>query len=157
MSAEAFTFGRMYHPWGRFRDLAHFTLRWAHLPEGVLGVTDFDGKTVTLAHGLDQAERRSTIAHEVEHIDRGWSPCTTREECQIERAAAQKLIGIRELGEALAWARDLEEAAEELWVDVPLLRVRLQHLHPAERAYLRRRLADEGTDEQDTTSETRNQ
>lgn len=152
----AFTFGRMYHPWGRLRDLAHFTLHREHLPEGVLGETDFDAKTVTLAIGLDQAERRSTLAHELEHIERGWSPCDVRTECQIERAAAVKLIGIRDLGEAMAWASGLEEAAEELWVDVPLLRARLAHLHPAERAYLRRRLAHDEVGEHDPTSEARN-
>lgn len=132
----------MYHPWRAFRALAHFTLHIADLPVGVLGVTDFDRRTVTLAKGLDQAERRSTIAHEVEHIYRGWAPCSSREECQVDRAAARKLIGIRELGEALAWAHNLDEAAEELWVDIDMLRVRLEHLHPAEHHYLRRRLAD---------------
>ncbi len=130
----------MYHPWQAFRALAHFALHFEELPAGTLGVTDFDRQTVTLAKGLDQAERRSTIAHEVEHIYRGWAPCSAREECQVDRAAARKLIGIRELGEALAWAHNLDEAAEELWVDIDMLRVRLEHLHPAERHYLRRRL-----------------
>lgn len=132
----------MHHPWRAFRALTHYTLKWATLPDGILGRTNFTDQTVTLAIGLDQAERRSTIAHEVEHILRGYSPCTSREECMVDRAAAFKLIGIRELGEALAWAHDAEEAADELWVDVQMLRSRLRHLHPAERHYLRQRLAD---------------
>ena len=41
---------------------------------------------------------------------------------------------------ALAWAHNLDEAADELWVDVETLEVRLAHLHPSERHYLRRRL-----------------
>jgi len=132
----------MYHPWRAFRALSAFTLDFAWLPDGVLAVTDYDAGTVTMARDLDQAERRSTIAHEIEHIRRGWAPCSSREECAVDQAAARKLIGIRELGEALAWAHDLDEAADELWVDRTMLDVRLKHLHPAERHYLRRRLAD---------------
>jgi hypothetical protein len=37
-------------------------------------------------------------------------------------------------------------AAEELWVCEDTLRVRLKHLHPAERGWLRRRLEQEGHD-----------
>lgn len=135
----------MYHPWRVFRGLVSFDLTFEVLPDGILGRTDFDDSTVTIAPDINQAERRSTIAHEVEHILRGWSPCTAREECQVDRAAAQKLIGIRELGEALAWSSDEAEAADELWVDVQMLRTRIKHLHPAERGYLRRRLAAEET------------
>lgn len=51
------------------------------------------------------------------------------------------LITIRALGDALAWARTRDEAAEELWVDVATLEARLRSLHPAERAYLNRRLS----------------
>ncbi|MFT4081146.1 MAG: hypothetical protein QM638_01040 [Nocardioides sp.] len=134
----------MYHPWRAFRALAHYTLDIAWLPDGVLAVTDFEAHTVTMAKGLLQAERRSTIAHELEHISRGWAPCqgvgAGREECVVDQAASRRLIQIRDLGEALAWAHDLDEAAEELWVDRAMLEVRLAHLHPAERAYLRRRL-----------------
>jgi hypothetical protein len=63
-------------------------------------------------------------------------------ERRVSDIACRRLIGIRDLGEALAWAHDVDEAADELWVDVDTLRARLDHLHPAERAYLRRRLAD---------------
>lgn len=140
----------MYHPWRAFRALTPYRLFFAGLPDGVLGVTDFGAQVVVIADDLDQAERRSTIAHEVEHIHRGFGGCHGREECAVELGAARKLIGIRELGEALAWAHDLAEAAEELWVDEQMLRTRLDHLHPAERHYLRRRLqADDAVPETD--------
>jgi hypothetical protein len=45
-------------------------------------------------------------------------------------------------GEALAWAQDEHEAAEELGVDVGVLRDRLRWPHPSERHYLTRRLED---------------
>lgn len=130
----------MYHPWRVFRALANWQLAIAWLPIGILGLTDYDTRTVTLAEGLGQAERRSTLAHELEHIARGWTPCTTREECAVDRIAARKLIEIRDLGEALAWTSNRDEAAEELWVDTDMLNVRLANLHPAEHHYLRRRL-----------------
>ena len=101
-------------------------------------------RTVTLDDRLLQAERRCTVAHEVEHIRLGPVPAdpvlAAREEAAIDRAVARKLIGIRELGDALAWASGLAEAAQELWVDEDTLAARLRHLHPAEVHYLRRRL-----------------
>lgn len=58
----------------------------------------------------------------------------------MDAVAARRLIGLRQLGEALAWSSDLDEVAEELWVDVATVEARLAHLHPSERHYLRRRL-----------------
>lgn len=135
----------MHHPWGRFRELVDWSLHWAELPDGVWGITDFARKRVTLTLGLDQAERRCTIAHETAHIERGPVPAmlATREEVAVDRHVARLLIpDVRALGEALAWAADLQEAADELWVDVLTLQARLSSLHPSERAYLNRRLAD---------------
>lgn len=137
----------MYHPWGAFRALTEFTLNFGLLPDGKLGLTNFTDRTVTLAHGLSQAERRSTIAHEVEHILRGYPSCgAEREECLVELRAARKLIGLHELGEAMAWSSDLEVIADELWVDVEMLLTRLENLHMTEKGYLQRRLAAVGHD-----------
>lgn len=132
-----------YHPWRRFRELVDWTLVWAHLPEGLLGITDHAAKTVTLAHGMTQVERRCTIAHETEHIRRGPVPAFywPREERAVDQVVARLLIpDVRRLAEALAWAHHLSEAAEELWVDEATLRARLEGLHPSERAFLARRL-----------------
>lgn len=133
----------MHHPWRAFRELVDWTLHWAHLPEGIWGITDFERRTVTLTHGMSQAERRSTIAHETQHILRGpFLACyQAREEVEVDRAAARALLpDVRAVGEALAWARNIDEAADELWVDSLTLETRLAHLHPSERAYLQRRL-----------------
>lgn len=136
----------MHHPWAAFAALIDWKLVFAFLPEGFLGFTDYKTQTVTLDPRLTQAERRCTIAHETEHIYRGPARATERgrEEAAVDRAAARKLIDIRDLGEALAWSIDLHQAADELWVDVDTLTTRLKHLHPAERAYLKRRLEHEG-------------
>lgn len=134
----------MGHPWRRLRELSDWLLGWAHLDDDLRGLTHFDAKVIVLDRRLTQAERRCTLAHELEHVERGPVPVdpllAAREEEAIDRAVARRLITIRHLGEALAWSRDLHEAADELWVDVPTLKARLRGLHPAERAYLRKRL-----------------
>jgi hypothetical protein len=132
----------MHHPWRAFRELAHIRLRWAVLPSGLLGYTDHEAGEVVLAEGLTQAERRCTIAHEVQHVLRGPVPpyLKAREEQAVDRAAARLLLpDVRVIADAMVWAHSLEEAADELWVDPAMLRCRLASLHPAERAYLRRR------------------
>ncbi len=135
----------MHHPWRQLGELLDWSLVWAPLQPGRRGSCHWPTKTLTIAPGLLQAERRSVLAHELEHVARGPAPlwATALEEEAVNAAAARRLIEIRALGEALAWAHDLHEAAEELWVDVPTLEARLRHLHPSERHYLRRRLADD--------------
>lgn len=137
-----------YHPWRHLAGLAHINLRWSHDDQeldGALGWFYLDQAEIVMDGRQTQAQRRSTLAHELVHVERGDQPMgcdilDARQESLVAREAARRLIGIRHLGEALAWAHDLAEAADELWVDEPTLRTRLEHLHPAERAYLRRRL-----------------
>lgn len=42
----------------------------------------------------------------------------------------------------MVWSQSAEEVAELLRVDVPTLTKRLEHLHMAERGYLKRRLSE---------------
>lgn len=134
-----------HHPWRAFRELTDWTLRWARLPDGIWGETCWATQTVTLTLGMNQAERRCTIAHETQHVLRGPVPVVhqVREEGVVDRNVARLLLpDVRAIGEALAWAPHLREAADELWVDEIILETRLRFLHPSERAYLKRRLAD---------------
>ena len=134
----------MHDPWRELRTFTDWALEWVHLPADLLGLTDFRTRTVLLDARLLQAERRCTLAHELEHVGRGPMPAdpvlAAREEAAIDRAVARKLIDIGELGEALAWASGLAEAAQELWVDEDTLAARLRHLRPAEVHQLRQRL-----------------
>lgn len=134
----------MHDPWREFCTFTDWALKWDRLPADLLGVTDFRTRTVILDERLLQAERRCTLAHELEHIRRGRVPAdpvlAVREEAAIDRTVARKLIGISELGDALAWASGPAEAAEELWVDEATLSARLRHLCPAEVRHLRQRL-----------------
>lgn len=135
----------MHHPWRQFRHLAEWTLLFADLPGRTLGLCNWADKTITLRRDLLQAQRRSVIAHEVVHVERGPFPghLQPREEREVSKEAARRLVDIRALGEAMAWSENLDEIADELWVDRDTVLTRLAHLHPAERAYLKRRLDDE--------------
>ena len=133
------------HPWRRLRELTHVRLLWHD--DGPAGLTRFAEQTISLRRGMTYAERRTTILHECLHIERGpaLSTLAAREELRVERETARLLMpDVKALGEALAWAHDLDEAAEELAVDLAALRTRLGNLHPAEAHYLRSRLVNPG-------------
>lgn len=137
----------LIHPWRRLRALAHIRLLWHD--GGDPGFTDFEAGTISLRRGMNQAERRSTILHEVIHVERGPVPETLgdREELRVCRIAAQQLLpDVRLIGDAMVWAQgNLHAAAEELWVDEETLYVRLRYMtHPAERAYMKQRIEECG-------------
>ena len=145
MSDVVFTLGTVTipHPWRRLREAAHVTLAWHD--GGPMGRTHFASATISLRRGLSWAERRCTVAHELLHVERGPVPLTLagREEERVRRETARVMLpDVKAVGEALAWAHSEAEAADELGVDVAVLRYRLRHLHPAERGYLAARLAE---------------
>jgi cobalamin biosynthesis Mg chelatase CobN len=88
------------------------------------------------------AERRSTIAHEVEHINRGppHAGYERREELAVCKATAERLITFEALVDAMVWSGDEYELAAELWVDVGTVRDRLRSLSPWESAEIIRRM-----------------
>ena len=86
----------MDHPWRRLRDRPDWLLEWDMLPPGLMGSTCHRRRVITLDLRLSQAERRCTIAHELEHVERGPMPSdpilAAREEESIERAVARRLV-----------------------------------------------------------------
>lgn len=132
---------RGHHPWRYIGLFPEWRIDFtSSLPAGRWGLTLHHEKRILIADGLDQAERRSTIAHETGHVLRGpFSHCTRlREETLVERQAARLLLpSVRKIGHALAWHQaDHDLAADTLWVDDGLLNTRLSTLAPKERAYL---------------------
>lgn len=122
----------MFHPWRRLRKLAHIDLAWRTLP-GKLGITN-GNDLVVLDPRQSQTQRRCTIAHELAHIELGHTgECTPVEEAQARALAARWLIRMEHLLEALAWTENLEELADELWVDLDTLMARLDGLTVEER------------------------
>ena len=105
------------------------------LPPTVLGCTD--GSSIWLAVEQTVAEARCTLVHELIHLERGHSTCQPPDvEADVAREAAQRLLPIDELADALAQTRSEFEAAKMLWVDVDTLRTRLASLDDVERARL---------------------
>lgn len=126
-----------FHPWRAIRARSDIKVRWERRP-GLLGSWCERSREMVLHPDQNQAERRCTAAHELLHAERSDTSCDWR----THRDAARLLIDLRALAEALAfYGDDTTQVADELWVDEETLRVRLEHLHPAERGYLRRRLS----------------
>jgi hypothetical protein len=128
------------HPWRRLRNLTHVTVRY--FDEGPFGWCRHSTQEVFLRSDLTQAQRRATLLHELEHLEAGpavvgYAQCDERD---TRERAARWLIPIDHLAEAMVWAFDDEELAEELWVDVETARTRLSTLTEAESAELNRRL-----------------
>lgn len=130
----------LFHPWRTLRALVHVTLYWHD--GGPAGRTCFTAQTISLRRGLTQAERRSTLTHELRHIARGpfLSGYAAREEAVVDAEAARLLITFEALVDAMLWSRDEYELADQLWVDVNTVRARLEALTHAETFELNRRL-----------------
>jgi len=115
------------------------------LPGRIWGMTV--DRTILLCRRLDQAARRSTLTHELIHLERGPVPADPRGRAREERAvsaeAARRLITIDALADGLRWTRDPDQLAEHLWVDVPTVRTRLDSLDPIEVAQLEHALDGE--------------
>lgn len=116
--------------------MTDWTVVFADLPEGLLGCTDAESRTIYLRSGMTQAQRRSTLAHELAHAVDPES----LEHC-VDQAAVRRLIPLDVLAGALAWSQDEYELSRELWVDVPTVRARLEGLTEDERDEIEQRLA----------------
>lgn len=125
-----------YHPWRALRGLPHITLRWS----AAVARGRVDGHTITLHPLLTQAERRSTLAHELVHLERGPAPphLTAREELLVEEIAARRLVNLDDLADAIVWhdGHAHDDMADDLWVDRAVLLVRIATLDDEERAYI---------------------
>jgi hypothetical protein len=107
------------------------------------GHWDPDARTIYLRRGLTQRQRRAVLAHEVEHAsndDRVLLDAVlhARRERATDAVAARRLIPIELLAHAAVWTGNERELADELWVDVHTVRVRLATLTAAERRALER-------------------
>lgn len=122
----------MFHPWRTLRALDHVALSWEVMP-GRLGETNgFD--EIRMHPHQGQAQRRCTLAHELAHLELEHTEgCNGRDEREARALAATWLIKVEHLVAAARWARSLEEAADELWVDVDTLLTRLDTLTDDER------------------------
>jgi Zn-dependent peptidase ImmA (M78 family) len=138
----------MYHPW-RHLDLLGLDVAYADLGEDA-GCWDPDQQLIWLDRQLTQAQRRTTLAHELVHAERDHEPCCTdwherKQERTAEQEAARRLIHLDDLMDALAWSRHLREVADELNVDMAILTARIEMLDPEDQAIIAARFADDWT------------
>lgn len=140
-----------WDPWRAVARRPDVTVVFGDPGEGNVGVVDLRSRTITLCPTLLQDERRSTLTHELVHLERG-SPCAPGdwEEREVARLAALRVIPLPALVEAVKWSDHLEEQALELWADEDTVRVRLRNLTDRERAELSRaRASRDGLDPPD--------
>jgi Zn-dependent peptidase ImmA (M78 family) len=100
---------------------------------------------ILLSDRMDRAERNTTLAHEIAHIDLGHRSTgrrwfDQRQERDADRLAATRLVGLDELAVTLAWALCPEEVAAALEVTVAVVRRRIRALTDLEKAYISERL-----------------
>lgn len=144
----------LYDPWSDLASRPHLTYVTTRLPlADAWYLPDVPG--IAMDDRLTRTERRCVLAHELAHIDLGHhhqpagngpgtSRMARRNERDADMLAARRLICIYRLAAALAEERHCRwHVAELLDVTEQLLQVRLEHLHPSERALLKRVLTDE--------------
>lgn len=126
-----------FHPWRSLRDRRELGLEWEDSDE-FLGHFDHSCDKVTITTGMSQAERRSTLTHELIHHERGpvVPGCEAAEERVVDDLAARRLISLEALVDGMVWCYGEAELAEHLWVDLPTLVTRLRNLSPAESKFL---------------------
>lgn len=134
-----------YSPWAELASLPDLKLEWHEL-RGRLGEYLHGEQKIRLDPRMPRRQQRAVLCHELRHHRAGdertvCGRVDLRQEQRADREAARLLIDVRDLGEALAiHDQHLSATAVELRVSDAMLRVRLRHLHPAERHYLSRRL-----------------
>lgn len=131
----------LYNPWRDARDrLPHVDIVFVdNLPSGVRGRTH--GNTIEIDANADRCERSSTLTHEIAHYDRDClvpvDPVLhAREETRVERIAARRLVALDQLVDAVRWSRHAPEIADDLWIDVTMLKALIASLTPTERAHV---------------------
>lgn len=125
--------GEWYHPW-REAESARIRVISRDLPGALRGFWHSPSRTVVLDRGLSQRERRSVLAHELVHAERG-DACrqSARVEAEVHEIAARRLVPLDRLVDAMRWARSESCLADELWVDETIVRARLDGLTEMER------------------------
>ena len=103
-----------------------------------------DAQVILLERTLDRAERNTVLAHEIAHVDLAHSMTGRkwfdgRQERQADALAADRLVDLDDLADALLWALCPEEVAEQLDVTVAVVRRRVHALTADQKAYIEAR------------------
>lgn len=116
----------LYHPWRSIRMLPSWRVIHRRLDDDTMGYTHRPSHTIVLDDRLDQAERRSTLAHELEHVAAGHHGCQpSGVEREVMARCARRLLPVEYVIYGLRWTRRLAEFAEYVWVDIDTAQRRL--------------------------------
>lgn len=125
-----------WSPWRHLRErYPQYRVYETEFDTDHLGCLDHKTHTIWMDSRLLCREQRATLAHEVGHLELDlfvqgvWVPAG---EDRVDQWAARRLITLPELLAAFRWSMDLDEMAEELWVDRHTIGVRLRCLSDAE-------------------------
>jgi hypothetical protein len=104
-------------------------------------------RVIFLRRGLLLVEQRVTLWHELVHARRGDTGCgrgwfSVKEEASVDREAAGWAMPFPALLEAMRGDPTPAEAADMLKTTPVMLELRLNTMHPAERAQVRRHLGE---------------
>ena len=128
----------------------------ARYPDWIIRTADLGGlipevlsrsrRVILIEREHPPAQRRSSLAHAIAHLDLGHAQAPAgwfeqREEVAAEALAASRLIPLAGLARVLCWSRDQDEVAGELGVDTAMLELRQSRMSADERRRLRRMLA----------------
>lgn len=125
------------HPWRDLRNQPRIDIIWADLPRGVRALTDGIAR-IWLRPGLLQRERRSSLAHELEHVRANHDGCQpSKVERHVRAMAAQYLLpDITVVMDEILYHDGLtDDAADALWVDHATLRARFDPKHTPPRQW----------------------
>jgi Zn-dependent peptidase ImmA (M78 family) len=84
-----------------------------------------DHNVIVLRSGMKAVWQRSTLAHELGHVNYGHTADSPKHEVQADRYAAENLIEYEHILELMEWTPDPARLAMELGVTGRLLRVYL--------------------------------
>lgn len=125
----------LYHPWRSIRMLPSWRVIHRRLDDDTMGYTHRLSRAIVLDDRLDQAERRSTLAHELEHVAAGHHGCQpVGMDREVMARCARRLIPIEYVNYWLLWTRHLPKFAAYVWVDLDTAERRLDNLTTTERA-----------------------
>jgi len=141
----------MQSPWQTLGEMPDVELVWTTDDELLCGDDawwDPDSRQIYLDSRLKQVVKRCALAHELAHVVREDSTCgdphhDDRMEIAADRLAARWLLpDLDAIAQAFVTAESNGHAAEMLRVTVEILEARYAALHPSERHYIRRQVAE---------------
>jgi len=101
---------------------------------------------ILFSRELTPTQRRTSLAHEIAHLDLHHSPTplqwfSRRQEAEADTLAVRRLITVAALADLVGWCATDAELAQQLQVSIHAIRLRRTTLSQAESAIVEARIA----------------